>query len=84
MRLKTLLEALLVSGFVLCATTAFAYDAAFDYNADGVVDQLDIDLLADRFNSVEGDDDYDPMFDHDGDGRISGTDWIATMRAVEQ
>ena len=52
MRLKTLLEALLVSGFVLCATTAFAYDAEFDYNDDGVVDQIDIDSSRETTRTV--------------------------------
>jgi hypothetical protein len=84
MRLKTLLEALLVSGFVLCATTAVAYDADFDYNGDGVVDQLDIDMLAEHFMSAEGDEDYDPIFDHDGNGLIAGADWVATIRAASE
>ena len=45
-----------------------------DYNADGVVDETDLDLLASAFNTVEGDPDFDPIFDHDGDGFVGGSD----------
>jgi hypothetical protein len=59
---------------LLCVSSASAYDTEFDYNADGVVDDLDIELIVAAFNTMEGTDGFDPAFDHDGDGMVGSTD----------
>ena len=53
-----------------------------DYNADGVVDETDLDLLASAFNTAEGDPDFDPIFDHDGDGFVGGSDVVLAQSAA--
>lgn len=59
---------------VVGGTSAYAYDAEFDYNGDGVVDAADTALILAAFNTIEGQPEFDPRFDHDGDGFIGGTD----------
>ncbi len=59
---------------LLCVSSASAYDAEFDYNGDGVVDDLDIELIVAAFNTMEGTDGFDPAFDHDGDGMVLSAD----------
>ena len=70
--------------FMLSVGNASAYDAEFDYNGDGAVDQADLDLLGDRVGAGEGDDLYDATFDHDDDGLIGGTDVVAAHQAVRE
>jgi len=50
-----------------------------DYNNDGAVDQLDMDLISDAFNSGAGDAGYDPIFDHNSDGVVNATDVTAHL-----
>lgn len=45
-----------------------------DVNGDGVINIVDIQLVAARWNTAVGDPDYDPLYDIDGDGRISVVD----------
>lgn len=51
-----------------------------DYNNDGVVDGIDQAILEAAFGSVSGDADFDPALDHDGDGRIAGSDFTVFIR----
>ena len=67
---------------LLSVGVAYAYDAEFDYNGDGVVDQADLDILNAHLGLGEGDPDYDSGFDHDGDGFIGGTDLLLAHQAV--
>ena len=71
-----------VAAIAFCGTAVQAYDAEFDYNADGVVDEADLDLLASAFNTAEGDPDFDPIFDHDGDGFVGGSDVVLAQSAA--
>ncbi len=84
MRLTNLLAACLLAALVASAGSAAAYDPEFDYNADGVVDQADIDLLMAHLGLGEADPEFDPTFDHDGDGYIGGTDVALAFGAVSQ
>lgn len=59
---------------LLFVSSASAYDAEFDYNADGVVDDADIELIVAAFNTLEGYADFNPIFDHDGDGLVGSSD----------
>ncbi len=62
MRQILLMTGFVVAAFVLVVGGAQAYDAEFDYNADGTVDQADVDLIQAAFGSAEGDADFDPAF----------------------
>ena len=44
-----------------------------------IVDQADLDMINAAFNSQEGDVEYSPAFDHDGDGYITGSDIAVTV-----
>ncbi|MCA9504596.1 MAG: thrombospondin type 3 repeat-containing protein [Spirochaetaceae bacterium] len=46
-----------------------------DYNNDGAVDSLDVELFQGSFNSEAGDESYDSVFDHNSDGQIDGSDF---------
>jgi hypothetical protein len=45
-----------------------------DVNGDGVINIVDIQLVAARWNTAEGDPDYDPVYDMNEDGRINIVD----------
>ena len=60
---------LLALGLIFAAPAALAIEG--DYNGDGVVDQTDQDMLTDAMMTTEGDPDFLPEADHDGDGVIS-------------
>jgi len=45
-----------------------------DVNGDGVINIVDIQLVAARWNTAEGDPDYDPLYDINQDGRINIVD----------
>ena len=70
------------TGLMLCGASAQAYDAAYDYNGDGVVDSADLELLKAAFNSTDGDADFNPIFDHDGDGFVGGSDLALAQAAA--
>lgn len=73
--LRNLSISAMVIAIVVSGTCAFAYDAEFDYNDDGAVNELDATLILEAFNTMEGQQpDFDPKFDHDGDGLVGGTD----------
>ena len=57
-----------------------------DHNADGVIDGNDLAIVHDLANrgSQEGDDDFDPAADLDGDGAISLSDTIALWQLLRQ
>lgn len=61
---------------------AVAYDGRFDYNDDGRVDEQDVAMIRAAFNTSEGDAAFDPSFDHDGDGIVSGTDIVETLKSA--
>lgn len=82
MRQILLMTGFVVAAFVLVVGGAQAYDAEFDYNADGTVDQADVDLIQAAFGSAEGDADFDPAFDHDQDGFVTGADVVLAVAAV--
>jgi len=53
----------------------------FDYNNDGLVNDVDAELLRAAFGSAPGEPEYNDAFDADDDGLISGTDWAAFATA---
>jgi hypothetical protein len=53
-------------GFVLCVSE--------DVNGDGTINIVDIQLVAARWNTTEGDSNYDPVYDMNEDGRINIVD----------
>ena len=67
---------------MLCGTSAHAYDAEFDYNGDGANDAADLALINAAFNTGEGSPDFNPIFDHDGDGFVGGTDILIAQEAL--
>ena len=69
-----LLISVTTTALLLCGGASFAYDAEFDYNTDGVVDEADTAMITAAFNTSEGEADFDPIFDHDGDGMVGGSD----------
>jgi hypothetical protein len=83
MRLTKLFAGLAGMTLMLSVGAASAYDAEFDYNNDGVVDQADIDILNSHFGYGEGDEGYVAAFDHDGDGMVGGTDVVQALAAVD-
>jgi hypothetical protein len=80
--LRSLLISSIVTALLLYGASAFAYDAEFDYNQDGAVDEADITLILAAFNSTEGQPEFSPIFDHDGDGFIGGADLSMSYAAV--
>ncbi|QTA84709.1 DUF4114 domain-containing protein [Desulfonema magnum] len=48
-----------------------------DFNGDGKIDDADITKVASLWDTCEGDPEYDPFFDQDGDGRITILDIMA-------
>jgi hypothetical protein len=55
-----------------------------DYNNDGAVDPSDQAMLEAALGSVSTDADFDSVYDHDGDGRIAGTDFTVFMQLGRQ
>jgi len=47
-----------------------------DYNNDGSIDQGDVELFREAFNSGVGEPAYSAVFDHDGDGVVGGSDFL--------
>jgi hypothetical protein len=45
-----------------------------DYNNDGVVDDVDFDLISGAYNSGVGSESYDAIFDHNADGLVNAKD----------
>ena len=84
MRLTKWIAGLAGMVLMLSVGAASAYDAEFDYNADGAVDQADLDMLGDHLGAGEGEDGYDAAFDHDDDGFIGGTDVVAAQAAFRE
>lgn len=60
-----------------CATSALgqAYDARFDFNLDGRVDETDLNLFQTAFGSSTGDANYNPALDFNNDGTIGDEDF---------
>ncbi len=54
--------------------TAVLETGCYDFDGDGEVGVADIMLVASRWNSSVGDDNYEPHFDVDEDGRITVVD----------
>lgn len=46
-----------------------------DYNNDGLIDQRDIELFREAFNSGSNDPSYSSVYDHNGDGVVDGSDF---------
>jgi len=82
MRIQKFLAGAAAISLMLCGASAYAYDAEFDYNGDGVNDEGDLELITDAFNTGEGDPGFDSAFDHDGDGFIGGADILAAQEAL--
>jgi hypothetical protein len=82
MGLRSISIGLVTASLILAGGSAFAYDAEFDYNGDGSVDETDVEIIKASFNATEGDEDFDPIFDHDGDGFVGGSDIAATLAAA--
>ena len=66
-----------------CGLTAQAYDAEVDYNDDGLVNATDMELITGAFNTGEDDLDFNPIFDHDGDGFVTGQDIALALAAAD-
>jgi len=49
----------------------------YDFNGDGVIDDADIGVITDIWNTCKGDEKYDPFFDLDNDGCITVKDIMA-------
>jgi hypothetical protein len=81
-RVRRFLIGAAATSLVLCGASAQAYDAEFDYNADGAVDTVDLELIKAAFNSAEGDAGFNPIFDHDGDGFVGGSDIALAQSAA--
>jgi hypothetical protein len=81
-RVRRFLIGAAATSLVLCGASAQAYDAEFDYNADGAVDTVDLELIKAAFNSAEGDTAFNPIFDHDGDGFVGGSDIALAQSAA--
>lgn len=80
MRVRVFGEFLIVLSIVLISVAATAAEPPdCDYNGDQIVDQADLDMINAAFNSQEGDVEYSPAFDHDGDGYITGSDIAVTV-----
>lgn len=62
---------------------AAAGESTVDYNNDGIVDDADYEILRSAFGSVEGDLNFLPAGDHDGDGVIAGADLGIHRQQVE-
>jgi hypothetical protein len=73
-RTHTLLIGTVSMILIVCSGSAQAYDAEFDYNNDGRVDTKDSELIKAAFNTGEGDQEFNSIFDHDGDGFITMAD----------
>lgn len=71
--MKRLLSGIATVGLLLCAPAAMA-GVEGDYNADGVVDDLDKDIIFSSLNTTTDDPEFVPAADHDGDGVISLVD----------
>jgi hypothetical protein len=56
------------------AFTVMMNMSRLDINMSGMVDGLDLNILALHFGMIEGDAEYDPDCDFDGDGVIDGMD----------
>ena len=82
-RVRRFFVAAAATSLVLCGASAQAYDAEFDYNGDGNNDAADLELITDAFNTTEGDPGFDPIFDHDGDGFIGGSDLARAQAATD-
>ena len=53
-----------------------------DFNGDGSVDFTDIKDIILRYNSVDGEDDYHPLYDLNADLRIDSTDIIKAIKTL--
>lgn len=82
MRLTQFIAGIAGMALMLSVGAASAYDVEFDYNADGAVDQADIDIIQAHFGYGEGDEGYVATFDHDDDGMVGGTDVVAALAAA--
>lgn len=51
-----------------------------DFNNDGVINMLDVVILAKAFNSARGDGRYNPLYDLNNDGAISMSDVVIIAR----
>jgi hypothetical protein len=80
--MKRLLTAVLLTASMMLASSAMAADDCYgDVNGDGVIDAADDDALKAIFGAQNGDADYLPGADLDGDGIIGGSDFLALQRA---
>ncbi len=60
-----------------CALTALgqSYDSRFDFNLDGRIDEVDLQLFLTAFGSSVGDPAYSTQFDFNNDGVVDSTDY---------
>lgn len=72
--------ALLLASMVLVAGVATAADC--DVNQDGVVDAADVEAVKAVAMTQEGDSDYDPRADLDGDGQVNTSDFAIILACV--
>ncbi|MDM8525038.1 DUF4114 domain-containing protein [Desulfococcaceae bacterium HSG8] len=55
----------------------------YDFNADGIINDEDIELVSSIWNTCEGDPEYDEFFDFDNDGCISILDITRVVNSKE-
>ncbi len=53
-----------------------------DFNGDGEVNNTDIEDILERYNSIQGDDLYHPLYDWDTDGDIDVTDIVEAVNTI--
>ena len=71
---------LLLASVVLVAGVATAADC--DVNQDGIVDAADAEAVKAAAMTQEGDSDYDPRADLDGDGHVTSSDFAIILRCI--
>jgi len=51
-----------------------------DFNKDGIVDEKDFELFGEAFNSIEGEDNYNIIYDLNQDGKINFVDYLIFIK----
>ena len=73
---------LLVCGVAFAWASAASANCEADYNGDGAVDQTDVQIFQSVLGTQDGDSDYFPAADHDGDGRVSALDYAYVLACL--